>query len=84
MTMYINDQENEYHIGEYLSLDIKRINVIQADGDELLLCMRILRIEKMNNGVHIFVGDKAREIIANWNNYQKILNIVNIDYDELI
>ena len=49
-----------------------KIDKIQADGDELLLCMRILRIEKMNKNVHIFVGDNAREIIANWNNYQNL------------
>ena len=69
MAMFINDQEEEYHVGRYLSLGDVKINQVQADGDELLLCMEILRIEKIDNRVHIFVGDNAREIIANWNNY---------------
>jgi hypothetical protein len=72
MAMYINDQDKEYHIGRYLLLDEMKIETIQADGDELLLCMRILRIEKMNNRIHTFVGDNVREIIANWNNYQNL------------
>jgi hypothetical protein len=72
MSLFIYGQVKEYHIGRYLLLDEMKIDKIQADGDELLLCMRILRIEKMNKNVHIFVGDNAREIIANWNNYQNL------------
>jgi hypothetical protein len=75
MAMYINNEEfsqTTYYVGEYLSLGDVKINQVQADGDELLLCMRILRIEKIDNRVHIFVGDEAREIISNWNNYQKL------------
>lgn len=65
----------QFHVGQrvmYLD-DLKdtiatiQSITIQADGDELIHCCKILsRIIKSN--IHTFVGEQALEIILNWEN----------------
>jgi hypothetical protein len=38
---------------------------VQADGDELKRCCQILG-RSPNRAFHIFLGDNAKEIAANW------------------
>lgn len=42
------------------------VTEIQADGDELEHCCRILGRQLPNKRVYTFVGDNAREIAINW------------------
>lgn len=56
----------EYHIGDKIPMEDKNPEWIQADGDELLLCLKILGRTTCNNRVHKFYGDIAKEIVNNW------------------
>lgn len=39
---------------------------VQADGDELAVCFELLSRTPNGRLVYIFVGDAAKEIVANW------------------
>ena len=43
------------------------IYVVQADGEELNLCYKILGRSPSGDYIHTFVGDQARELWLNWN-----------------
>jgi hypothetical protein len=64
-------QETCIHIGEKIDDPEGFYNVlyVQADGDELKMCEYIID-SRARGRVHKFVGDNAREIILNWNDYQ--------------
>ena len=65
----------QFHVGQramylddlYDTIATIQLITIQADGDELIHCCKILsRIIKSR--IHTFVGEQALEIILNWGN----------------
>lgn len=59
------------HIGhasfeQELKKHAREVTEIQADGDELVRCCRILGRDLPPRRVHTFIGDNAKEIALNW------------------
>jgi hypothetical protein len=51
--------------------------IVIADGKELKLCERILN-DWVLCSHHVFIGEKAKEIILNWNRYALDVKNANI------
>lgn len=74
--LYITDTNDQTiwqgHTGEKTpELSISSVAEVQADGDELLVCLRLVgRTTPSKMRVYCFVGDEARTIFRNWNNYK--------------
>jgi hypothetical protein len=49
-----------------LNANYFQITEIQADGDELAKCCRILGRQLPDTRIYTFLGDNAREIAINW------------------
>lgn len=60
------------HLGDdhaYTTLNSFRnsqVTEVQADGDELAICFELLSRTPNGRLVYSFVGDAAKEIVANW------------------
>jgi hypothetical protein len=59
------------HIGntsfeQELRKNAREVTEVQADGDELYRCCRILGRDLPPRPVHTFIGDNAKEIALNW------------------
>ena len=73
--VFTNDCLQTVHIGERITPETEKQCTktmypitVQADGDELSVCANIVgRSMDRMQCVHVFVGDQAREIVANWN-----------------
>lgn len=74
MSLQINNDQKEYETHHKIDLyTVKEFvtgpcHTIFVDGEELKKCERIIG-RKVENPCHIFFGDDAREIVANWNLY---------------
>lgn len=54
------------HLDDHLPVFYDSIAYIQADGDELAKCCRILGRQLPDKKIYTFLGDNAREIAINW------------------
>lgn len=69
--IYFNDKNNQTITSSHVncplgkSFNIDEVDSVEASFDELQRCGEILG-RKVNSNYHMFYGDEARTIAANW------------------
>jgi hypothetical protein len=71
MTIIAHLQDNPTPIEgskELLSHKIfwREVDAVMASGDDLARCCYILGIAQIVASKHVFIGDRAKEIVVNW------------------
>jgi hypothetical protein len=61
----VNGHTGDNGLASTVNMAYEAYVLVQADGDELKRCCQILG-RAPNRAVHIFLGDNAKEIAANW------------------